>query len=300
VLRPTLNDRAGQATFIGTPKGQNNFYKLYKYATESGDPEWFGAMYKASETGIIHPDELASARRSMTEEEYAQEYECSFTAALAGAYFGKELARARAEGRITDIAYDPFSPVDLYWDLGINDMAACWFIQSRNGWNHAIDYYEISGASIAEVVADVRKKGYVLGKWVLPHDAKARDFSTGKTQEQIFYSLGARPIRIIPRVGTKREGINAARMIFAQTRFDKTRCKRGIECLENYQRKWDSKNNVFQEQPLHNWASNGADAFQQFALGSRGDSGNTEDNQFSRDERGGLVAETAYNPHARR
>lgn len=299
VVRPTLSDRCGGATFIGTPVGMNNFYKLYTYARDSGDPEWFAAMYKASETGIIERSELESARKTMTEEEYEQEYECSFNAGLTGAYFAKELSKADKEGRISAVPYDPVLPVDTYWDLGINDMCAVWFVQSHRGFHHFVDYHEICGASIPEVVKDVRNKGYALGEWVFPHDANARDFSTGRSQIQVFYNLGCRPNRVVPRVGTKREAINAARMVFGQCRFDKVKCKRGLETLANYQRKWDSKNNVFQESPLHNWASNGADAFQQFALGSRTDSRDrVNDRRYGRESM--TTAETTYNPFERR
>lgn len=297
IIRPTLNDRKGSAIFIGTPKGQNNFYKLYEYATQSGDPEWFGAMYKASETGIIDSDELASARRSMTEEEYEQEYECSFNAGLTGAYFAKELAKAEKENRIGDFYHDPSLPVDTYWDLGINDMAAVWFVQSLRGRHRIIDYYEVCGASIPEVVREVKSRPYNFGEWVFPHDANARDFSTGKAQIQILSSLGCRPHRIIPRVGTKRESINAARMVFGSCEFNKRTCKRGLECLSNYQRKWNAKNNVFEESPLHNWASNGADAFQQFALGARADSRDYSDRRYSQ---GQIQSESSYNPFQRR
>lgn len=301
VIRPTLNDRRGSAIFIGTPKGQNNFYKLYEYATQSGDPEWYGAMYKASETGIIAAAELESARRTMTEEEYQQEYECSFNAGLSGAYFAKDLSRAEAEGRVTSLSHDPSLPVDTYWDLGIDDLASVWFVQSLRGRHRALYYYEVCGASIPDVVRDVRKisdgERYDLGDWVLPHDANARDFSTGRSQIQVFRSLGCRPSRFVPRVGTKRESINAARMVFGSVEFDKIKCKRGLEALANYQRKWNAKNNVFEEAPLHNWASNGADAFQQFALGVRDDS---RDTQSLYDRRQGvpsdLRAETAYSP----
>ncbi len=300
VIRPTLNDRRGSAIFIGTPKGQNNFYKLYEYAKNSGDPEWYAAMYKASETGIIHPDELASARKSMAEEEYEQEYECSFNAGLVGAYFGKELGKAEKEGRIGSFPYDPMLPVDTYWDLGIDDMAAVWFVQSLRGRHRCIDYYEVCGDSVPQVVAAVRNKGYSHGEWVFPHDAVARDFSTGKSQIQVFRDLGCRPDRIVPRVGTKREGINAARIVLATTEFDKVKCKRGLECLANYQRKWNSKNNVFEENPLHNWASNGADAFQQFGLGSRPDARDTitfNGRRFGLQS--SLMAESNYDPFGR-
>ena len=271
-VRPTLSDRNGGSTFIGTPKGRNNFYKLYEYATQSGDPEWYGCMYKASETGLIAPAELASAQRTMSEEEYAQEYECSFEAGLVGAYFSKELAKAENQGRVGKFPYDPLCKVDTYWDLGINDMTAIWFIQTKRGQHYAIDYYEISGLAISDIMTDLKRKPYDYGTFVFPHDVTARDMSTGRSQQQIFAQHGARPSRVVPRIGTKREGINAARMMMATTSFDREKCKRGLECLANYQRRWDAKNNVFQESPLHNWASNGADAFQQFALGQRGDS----------------------------
>lgn len=294
VIRPTLSDRHGWATFIGTPKGQNHFYELREYAKSGKDPAWYTALFKASETGIISKDELDSARREMTEEEYNQEFECDFTAAMVGAYFGKELKKAEDEGRITRVPVDPMLPVDTYWDLGINDMCCVWFVQSLRGRHRVIDYLEVSGDSIPEVVKKVKAKNYALGTWVFPHDAQARDFSTGKAQIQVFESLGCRPYRIIPRVGTKRESINAARMIFGACEFDSVRCEKGLKALANYQRKWDSKNNVFQDNPLHNWASNGADAFQQFAMGAREDSRNVSGGSNFYDGSRPMVAETEY------
>lgn len=304
VIRPALSDRKGGAIFIGTPKGQNNFYKQYMYAlngdekTGIKDPSWFAALYKASETKLIDQEELDSARRAMTEDEYEQEFECSFNAALSGAYFGKELALAEKEGRIGSFPYDPELPVDTFWDLGIDDLASVWFVQSFRGRSRLIDYAEVCGASIPEVVADVRKRNYVFGEWVFPHDVVARDFSTGRSQLQVFHSLGCRPSRVVPRVGTKREGINAARIVLRQCEFDRVKCKRGLDALANYQRKWNPKNNVYEESPLHNWASNGADAFQQFALGFRKDSRDTL--QINRLGFGTQThAETRYNPFKR-
>lgn len=300
VVRPTLSDRRGGATFIGTPKGRNNFFKLYEYARDSGDPEWHASIYRASDTGLIPQEELDSARRTMTEEEFLQEYECDFNVGNVGAYFAKELSNAEKDGRVGSFPYDPQLPVDTYWDLGINDMAAVWFVQSLRGRHRIVDYYEVCGASIPEVVREVNARGYVLGEWVFPHDAQARDFSTGKSQQQVFYNLGCRPNRIVPRVGTKRESINAARMVMPLCEFDRTKCKKGLEALAGYMRKWNSKNNVFEDAPLHNWASNGADAFQCFAMGVRPDSRDTitlNERRFGVSSI--LQAVTDYNPFSR-
>lgn len=267
VIRPTLSDRGGWAIFIGTPKGQNSFYEIYERA--KGDPsgEWFAAMYRASETGILSSAELASAKSEMTEEEYDQEFECSFNAGLVGAYFNKEITNAEKEGRVGIFPYDPMIPVDTYWDLGHNDLCAVWMVQSQRSMHRAIDYLEISGSDVPTVVAELKRRPYVFGNWNLPHDARQKNFATGKSAEMVFYSLGCRPLKIVPRCQEKRDSINAARMIFTKMQFDGEKCKRGLKALANYQRKWDGKNNVFQDTPLHNWASNGADAFQCFALG---------------------------------
>ena len=97
IIRPALADRQGWAVFIGTPRGRNAFFELWRRAqSEEG---WYSVMHKASETGLIPESELALARRDLTEEQYAQEFECSFDAAVIGTYYGKLMLRAEAEGR---------------------------------------------------------------------------------------------------------------------------------------------------------------------------------------------------------
>ena len=292
VIRPTLSDRRGSAIFIGTPKGQNHFYDMYEYAG-TGDPEWHRAMYKASETGIIPDGELESAQRQMALEEYQQEYECSFNAGLVGAYFAHELAKAESEKRITSVAHERTLLVDTYWDLGHNDAMAIWFGQTVRNEHRFIDYLELSGSDIPSIVAEIKKKPYDFGMFCLPHDAKVTDLSTGRSRIQEFYNLGCRNIKVVPRIGKKMESINAARVAFSQCWFDAEKCKQGLKALANYQKKWDSKNNVFMETPLHNWASNGADAFQQFAMGSTDTSSSTMDRKREEPQ---IQAETDYNP----
>lgn len=282
VIRPTLSDRLGWAMFIGTPKGQNSFHDLYHRACSGEDEEWFGAMYKASETGIISPQELESARREMTEEEFLQEYECSFAAGLVGAYFGKEMEKAEQQGRITEVPYDPALPVDTFWDLGINDTTCIWFIQRLGSQVRAIDYVEENGAGLDYFARQLYKeRDYYYGTHFLPHDAKARELGSGKTREETLRKLGVRPTRIIPRQA-KEDQISAARLLLPRVYFDRKKTERGVKCLKNYQRKWDPKNNVFSMTPLHNWASNGADAFQQAAIGLK-DEPQEQDSSYARE-----------------
>lgn len=264
VVRPALSDRLGWAVFIGTPKGQNGFYDLYQLAITN--PDWYSRMYKASETGIIPIGELEAAKAIMSPEEYDQEYECSFSAALVGAYYGKYMAEAEQDGRITDVPYDRAVPVSTFWDLGVDDTTVVWFgqlIGKRVQW---IDYLEMSGEGLDYYVRELNKKNYLYGEHYLPHDAEARELGTGKTRVETFQSLGMKNIQVVPRQAIE-DGINASRMLIPKSWFDRTKCKRGIESLKSYERKWDSKNKIYQQRPLHNWASHGADAFRTAAMG---------------------------------
>ncbi|MDI9409843.1 MAG: hypothetical protein QM523_11460, partial [Candidatus Pacebacteria bacterium] len=86
IIRPALADRLGFAVFIGTPKGRNQFYELYQRAQTL--PDWFAATLPVSVTKILPESELAAARQAMSSDQYAQEFECAFTAAVQGAYYG--------------------------------------------------------------------------------------------------------------------------------------------------------------------------------------------------------------------
>ena len=143
VLRPSLADRNGWAVFIGTPKGRNDFWRVHQHAEVT--PEWFSLVLRASQTGIVPQHELDDMRAMLTPEQYQQEMECSFDAAVLGAYFGKELAEAETAGRITKVAYDHVLPVHTAWDLGIGDSTAVWFFQVSRDGVRVIDHYEASG-----------------------------------------------------------------------------------------------------------------------------------------------------------
>lgn len=270
VLRPALSDRLGWAIFMGTPKGQNDFYDLYQYAISGKDPEWFGALYKASETKIIPQSELDANRAQMSEDEYDQEFECSFLAGITGAYWAKEMGLAESSGRITRVPYDPAMPVDTWWDLGMNDVCSIWCTQSMRFEHRAIFYIEAPDTPIPEWIKILRKQPWHFGSWNVPHDIAVREMTTGKARIEAFKPFGIRP-KVIPRVEDKLDSIAAGRQIISKVWFDKDGCEKGIKALKNYQRRWDEKSKVFSPKPAHNWASNGADAWQQFGMGVRED-----------------------------
>ena len=266
VIRPALADRGGWAVFIGTPKGRNAFHALYEAAQT--DPAWFAAIYRASETGIVAAEELQAAAKDMTPEQYAQEFECSFEAAIVGAYYGKLLGQADAEKRIGSVPWEPRSPVWTAWDLGIGDSTAIWFAQQVGNEVRIIDYVENSGVALgwyASEVADRRQRGWTFAEHLLPHDAEARELGTGKTRTETLASLGIRG-KVLPAQAVD-DGINAVRMLLPRCWFDAGRCARGIEALRQYRTEWDDKRKTFRDRPLHDWTSHAADAFRYLAMG---------------------------------
>jgi len=264
VVRPALSDRLGWAIFIGTPKGKNAFYDMYKAA--QGRPDWFSKIYRASETGIIPLSELEASKQTMTEDEYAQEFLCDFAAALVGAFYGKEMAQAHEKGRISRVPVDPSVPVGTAWDLGIDDSTAVWFWQLVGREIRIVDYMEVSGLGLQEIVKEIRDRDYLLGEHLLPHDAAHRELGTGVTRQETLKKLGLKQTKIVAKLSLE-DGINATRMLLKKCWLDKEKCERGISALENYERKWDEKNKIFQSRPLHNWASHGSDAFRTLAVG---------------------------------
>ncbi len=141
VIRPALTDRGGWAIFIGTPMGRNQFSALYQAAQYQ--PDWLAVRFRASETAVIPAAELETARRSMSEEQFAQEFECSFDAAVPGAYFARHIKSAERNGRICRVPWDPRLPVHTAWDLGIDDATTIWFCQQAGPEIRLIDYLRI-------------------------------------------------------------------------------------------------------------------------------------------------------------
>jgi len=263
VVRPALSDRKGWAIFIGTPKGQNGFYELYEQARVNKD--WYAGMFKASTTGVIEPAELESLRTSMASEEYAQEFECSFQAANAGAYYGKMLSDAEVEGRVARVPWEPTVPVITAWDLGMDDATAIWFCQQVGREVRIIDYYEASGEGLTHYVNHLRSKPYVYGDHLLPHDANVKELGTGLSRMEVLQSLGLNPVVVSQQ--RVEDGINAVRLLLPRCWFDGEKCARGLKALGQYRREWADKLGTWRARPRHDWASHGADAFRYLAMG---------------------------------
>jgi phage terminase large subunit len=262
IIRPMLADRKGSAAFIGTPKGRNEFFSVWERA--KGDPSWFAMMLRASESGLLAPEEIAAARAEMTPEQFEQEFECSFTAAILGAYYGREMAEAERTGRIASVGYDPSLPVHTAWDLGMGDSTSIWLFQVAANELRVIDFIESHGQPLAYYVGELQARGYRYGDDWVPHDAKVRSLETGRTRVETLVGLG-RSVRVVPDHRLD-DGINGARVSFPRMWFDADKCRFGLEALRQYRTEYDEKTKAYKNVPKHDWTSHAADAFRYMAM----------------------------------
>jgi hypothetical protein len=267
IIRPLLADRLGWAVFIGTPKGHNAFWDIYTHATKSGD--WYAKTLRASQTGLLPKSELDDAAKSMTQDQYLQEFECDFESAILGAFYGKEMRQLTDQGRIREIEYDPMFPVHTAWDLGYSDDTAIWWFQVVHGEIRMLDYHSSNGQPVAFYAGIIqsreKERGYVYGTHYLPHDARAKTLASNKSIiEQLSDKIPLKYLKIVPSLSLQ-DGIQATRLALTRAWFDH-KCEDGIECLRQYQREYDEDKKVFRDKPRHDWTSHGADAFRMLSI----------------------------------
>jgi hypothetical protein len=268
IIRPLLADRLGWAVFIGTPKGHNAFWDIYNSATK--DDNWYAKTLRASQTGLIPESELTDAAKSMTQDQYLQEFECDFESAILGAYYGKEMRQLTDQGRITDIEYDPMFPLFSSWDLGYSDDTTIWTWQVVHGEVRFLDYHTSNGQSIpfytGYIAQQEQKYGAKYKYHYLPHDARAKTLASGGKSiiEQLSVKIKLESMKIVPNLSLQ-DGIQATRMMLLRSWFD-PKCEEGIECLRQYERSYNEDKKIFSDKPLHNWASHGADAARMAAV----------------------------------
>lgn len=262
IILPCLADYHGWLDCAGTPRGWSNLLgELVKMARDDPD-SWYLQILRASESGIIAPDELARQRQLMSDNEYQQEFECSFDAAITGAVYGKQIADADADGRICTIP-PVDAPVHTAWDLGYDDATAIWWFRILPGEIHILDYYENAGQDVPHYCDVVHQRardcGYRYGEHYVPHDAANELLAAGgRSIVQQAFALGVK-MRVVAAT-SQQNGIEALRKTLERCWFDQTKCAQGLEALRQYQFEFDQDKKVFRSKPRHDWSSHAADA----------------------------------------
>jgi hypothetical protein len=269
VILPMLADRQGHLLAIGTPAGRANlFWELLQEAQarqQEGDPEWSWQIHPVSETGVILADELKRQRRLMSDEEYQQEFECSFNAAIRGAYYARELAALEAAGRFAPVPYDRAYPVHVALDLGYSDAMVAIFSQTVGREERILLARGYERTAIPEMLDDWSSLPYRPELVILPHDARVKELGTGLSRQEIFEARGY-ATAIAPSQSIH-EGINAVRELMPMLWLDRAGCAMLREAIAAYRADYDEVRRAFRTKPLHDWSSHWADALRYLALG---------------------------------
>jgi len=260
VLRPLLADKRGWALVSGTPAGR---YNLLGWAAEQED--WHVTILPYDQTNALDPAEIQDMQKSMSKEAWEQEMECSFTAALQGAYYARECAQLVADGRLTTVKYEDTVPVVCALDLGHRDLMPVIWHQLVGTESRIIACRTYQFTSIPDMVSDWRELPWPTDKAILPHDARVRELGHGKTREEVFQSLGVETT-IAPSLGLD-EGIEQTRRFLKHTWIDRENALTLYEALCGYRSEKDEERQVFKVTPLHSWEAHYADAMRYLAIG---------------------------------
>jgi hypothetical protein len=261
-LEPMLRETKGWVLFNSTPRGENHCKDTFDWLEE--DDKYFANLLTIEDTKTIvtQEDVEEERRRGKAEELIQQEYYCSFEGAIQGSYYGDILKEYKQN--VMNVPYDANHTVQTMWDLGVSDSMAIWFIQIVGREVRVIDYYEASGYGLKHYADMILNKDYTYSHHRLPHDGAQRQLTSTEralTIEQQLRNLGLNNVIVTPRTKDVYNDIQAVRGILSRCVFDKTNTKSGYECLKQYRREFDEKRNCFQNRPLHDWTSHGADAF---------------------------------------
>jgi len=259
VIRPALSDYQGSATFIGSAKGRNHFFDLLEEHRE--DPNWLITILKASETGILSQEELADARKTLTEDQYQQEFECNFDAAVTGTFYGREISLAYEEKRIGRVLHDRNADTYCAWDLGKGAGMAIWVYQRIAAEWHFVSYYEGANPDhgLEEAVSWVKNLPFKVDEHFLPHDAAATELQSNNTTRKEFLENRGLTCTVLKKRPIE-DGINAVKLHFNMFFFDEQKCRRGLDCLKMYRSQEDVRNSTFSLRPMHDWTSHGSDS----------------------------------------
>jgi len=264
VIRPCLSDYQGFAWFIGTPKGKDAFYKRHQQAQES--PEWYSALIRASESGILPAEELKSIRDDYTvsEADYRQEYECDFSIGRPGAIYAPDINRAEDEGRIGPFPIDESALIHTTWDLGAPANSVCLYFQ-RVGLTYRIIDCDLGlELKTGERVAHMMAKGYNYGYHFLPHDGDNKHADNMSFADKLT-EAGLMNVKTLPRGphGAEEKRIRMMTDMFNQLWFHDSLAGEGglIEALSAYHRKESRLGGYIENKIAHDWSSHPADAF---------------------------------------
>jgi phage terminase large subunit len=266
LLRPTIRAPGSQLWFSWNPRRKSDPVDIMLRGpqTPTGacvvqanwrDNPWFTAELEQERQDCLRMDP----------DQYEHIWEGAYASANSGAYFVRQLADAKSEGRIGPLAFDPLMTTRAYWDIGGTgakaDACAIWIVQFIGPQVRVLDYYEAVGQPLATHVAWLRSKGHQNALCVLPHDGATNDKVYKVSYESALREAGFE-VKVIPNMGAgaAMQRIETARRLFPSIWFNADKTEPGRDALGWYHEKRDETRNIGFG-PEHDWSSHGADAF---------------------------------------
>lgn len=210
----------------------------------------------------------------------------AFQQSVEGAIYAEEMAVLRRLGRIGQVPIRDDVPMNTFWDLGgsAGNATAIWFHQRYGSTDRFCWFDQSTGKGLRyfwERMLDLqRTHGFRWGTHYLPHDGKANLQGAelvnrveilealGQEQADIQRGFYAGEVVGVPRTSDLELAIQLTkRKMGGEVYIDEVNCADGVRALDNYQYEWDEGKGKYGRSPLHNWASNPADAFRQWAQG---------------------------------
>lgn len=213
--------------------------------------------------------------KAIDHDAYLHTYEGQLREYAEGAVYAQQLRQVREDGRLCELPLIRSQEVHTFWDLGKDDSTAVWFMQQDGPWDNFVHYYEDRFEDIDHYVTEVKRiaeeRGMILGNHYMPHDVEHKIFGMPETRKKQFENAGIKPVKVVPRINVLQEGIMMSKRRFSRCRFDSVHAADGWKCLANYRRSYNEVNGKYSDEPVHDWACHGADAFRQYAQGYRRD-----------------------------
>ena len=264
--RPILAANNGTIIVFGTPRGKNAFWHLCQSAEELKD--WFVLKMGVDETKHIDEDVLAEERRQVSEDMYQQEWMCSFNKGVEGQIYGREIEKARLEGRVGFYPHQPQLQTHLAIDIGVKDATTILWFQLPNEGNGAIfiiDSYSNTNLGMDHYAQVIQNKAYRMGKYFAPHDLAVREWGGGAiTRYEKARQLGV-DFEILDQIDVQ-DGIDNVKVHFPRIHINESKCRTFLDALENYKREYDEAKAVYKPKPVHNWASNFCDSLRYLCM----------------------------------
>jgi len=270
LLRPTIRSDGSELWFTWNPRRQTDpVDELLR-----GDELPTGSVVVKANwaDNPFFPGVLEQERKDclrLTPEQYDHIWQGGYATVLSGAYYAKNIAEARASGRIGRVPADPLMLRRAFFDIGGTgaraDAVSIWIAQFVGKEVRVLDYYEAVGQPLAVHLAWMREQGYASGAgkatiW-LPHDGDTNDKVYDVSYASALRDAGY-AVHVVPNQGkgAAKARVEATRRLFPSIWFNEATTAPGLAALGWYHERKDESRNIGLG-PEHDWASHGADAF---------------------------------------